>query len=332
MTFRLPTWYAALGRAARSVLRASRSARTGPWTASETDSVWIHAASLGEAKGALSLLRLLPGHVSLTLTATTRAGRDRLRATGHEAFLLPCDDRRSAQEFLAARRVRKALFLEAEAWPATLETLSRAGIPTAFAAFRSSPPSMRRWRLFSKAFPGWTESIEAVWTDRPENVEAAQALGFARVRPGGSLKWIGTPFPEPSGKGFDAAVSLHLRDLPALASLVRGQRNPAWLWFPRRPWQAPVFRAWARLLRLSPIATADPGPGQVYVSPRLGEVAGLLPNCRSAWVSPGHDTEEPFRLGVARVGTGRPPREIPRPDAQEDSVAAEIADWLSETP
>ena len=276
-------------------------------------------------------MRHSPPHAPVTLTATTRSGRDRLRKAGHEAFLLACDDHRTAVEFVATRRIRKALFLEAEAWPAILGTLQEAKIATAFAAFRSSPTSMRRWRLLSKAFPGWTESVESVWTDHPETTASVVALGFPNVRPGTSLKWAGIPFQEAPGTGPDAAVSLHLRDLPALASLVRGQRNPAWIWFPRRPWQAPLFRIWARLLRMSPVATADPDPGQVYVSPRFGEVATLLPGCRSAWVSPGHDTEEPFRLGVARVGTGHPPREIQRPQVDADAVAAEIADWLVRT-
>ena len=334
--FQVPVWYAVLGRFARATLRVAHSERTGPWPPYQTDlvlsgaeaSVWIHAASLGETKGVLALLRHLPSHVGVTLTATTTAGRERLRKSGHEAFLLPCDDHRTVSDFLATRHIQKALFLEAEAWPAILGTLQKAKIPTAFAAFRSSPTSMRRWRLFSKVFPGWTKSVDTVWTDTPRSVGAVKALGFSSVRPGVSLKWAGIPFQEALGTGPHAAISLHLRDLPILRSLVRESPHRGWLWFPRRPWQAALFRAWARLLAVHPVASKTPGPGEVYVSNRFGEVAALVLGCRSAWVSPGHDTEEPFRLGVASVSTGRPPREIARPEDPTDSAANEIVSWL----
>lgn len=326
---RIPAWYAAAGKFARILLRLSGSERTGPWPSPLSDSVWIHCASLGEAKGALALVGFLPDDIAVTLTSTTVPGRDRLRDWGIEAFLLPCDDRRTVREFLAARRIRRALFLEAEAWPAILDALGGSGIPTAFAAFRTSPRSMSRWRALGKVFPGWTDSVDTVWTDRPEDVATSLSLGFRRVRPGTSLKWAGIPLPQATGEGPDAAISIHLKDLPTLRALVRHSQGRGWLWFPRRPWQAPAFRLCARLSGLRPVETASPGPGQVYVSARFGEVAELLPGCASAWVSPGHDTEEPHRLGAASVSTGRPSRDVPRPDVQADSVAAEVAAWIS---
>src|ERR1035437_3799824 len=143
--FQVPVWYAVLGRFARATLRVAHSERTGPWPPYQTDlvlsgaeaSVWIHAASLGETKGVLALLRHLPSHVGVTLTATTTAGRERLRKSGHEAFLLPCDDHRTVSDFLATRHIQKALFLEAEAWPAILGTLQKAKIQIGRASCRA---------------------------------------------------------------------------------------------------------------------------------------------------------------------------------------------------
>lgn len=329
---RIPAWYVAAGTLAGFLLRRAGSGRTGPWPSPPSDSVWIHCASVGEAKGVMALLRLLPGDLALTLTSTTVAGRDRLRRSGHDALLLPCDDRRTLREFLAARRVRRALFLEAEAWPAALEALGRSSIPTAFAAFRSSPRSLRRWRSFQAVFPGWTDRVDLAWTDRPGCVDAVRSLGFRNVLPGHPLKWAGYPLPEAVGTGPDAAISLHVRDIPALAALVRHRPSKGWLWFPRRPWQAPLFRLLARLSGLRPVAAPPPSPGQVYVSPRFGEVAALLPGCGWAWVSPGHDTEEPFHFGVRAVSTGHPSRNVPRPVAEPDSVATGIAAWISRLP
>jgi len=150
VSLRIPGWYALAGRLARGGLRLFGSERIGPWPPARTETVWIHAASLGEAKGPLSVLRFLPPGLPLTLTATTSAGLERLREAGLEVFRLPRDDRASVDDFLRSRGVRAALFLEAEAWPVALEALSRRDIPVAFAAFRSLPsssPAMRSARF-----------------------------------------------------------------------------------------------------------------------------------------------------------------------------------------
>ncbi|HXP89485.1 MAG TPA: glycosyltransferase N-terminal domain-containing protein [Fibrobacteria bacterium] len=333
---RIPAWYVAAGNLAGFLLRRGGSGRTGPWPQPLSDSVWIHCASVGEAKGVTALLRLLPRDLAVTLTSTTVAGRDRLLRCGFDAFLLPCDDRRTVRGFLAARRIRRALFLEAEAWPVVLEVLGRSGLPVAVGAFRTSARSMRRWKAFGMVFPGWNDSVDAVWTDRPESTEAVRAFGIRCVRPGGSLKWVGVGYAKASGTGPHAAMSLHLVDLPSLHQLSRTRRDRGWLWFPRRPWQAPLFRAWARLCGLRPVVSGRPERGEVHVSPRFGEAAHLLPGCKSAWVSHGHDTEEPFHLGVSQVSTGRPPRLLPAPVVlseastapDPDTFAREIVAWL----
>lgn len=172
----LPAWHRMLGTAARALLTAARSERTGPWADPGRETVWIHAASLGESKGVETLLALLPAESATTITCTTRAGVLRLRSRGIPALFLPCDDSATAAEFIRARRVRRALFLEAEAWPAILRTLESLEIPVAFAALRSGPGSMRRWRILSALFPGWNSGVEVAWTDRTDSVDAVRAL------------------------------------------------------------------------------------------------------------------------------------------------------------
>ena len=327
MTFRLPSWYRAAGSATAAILAGFRSPRTGPWPRAEEPTVWIHAASLGESKGLETILRALPATVQTTTTCTTAAAVRRLRERGIPAVLLPCDHSPTVLSFLEARRVRKALFLEAEAWPAALEALASRRVPAAFAAFRSGPRSLLRWRRFSGAFPGWTENVDVVWTDRPESRMDVRGLGFRDVRPGTSLKWSEPPPPPGPRGGADAAVSLHLRDLPALRKLVRSRQARGWLWFPRHPARAALFGLFARALGLSPVERM-PGPGEVRISRRLGEVAHWLPGCEMAWVSPGHDIEEPFRYGVPEVATGNPPFAVlpERPNCAP--LLDQIAEWL----
>lgn len=330
MSLRIPIWYRAAGCATGRFLELLSSPRTGPWPPAESDTVWIHAASLGEIKGMANLLAALDKNrpQPLTLTSTTWPGVVRLRSLGYDAFLLPFDESRTIRRFLDIRKVRKAVFLEAEAWPAALDGLARKGSPVAFAGFRSQPSSIRRWRWFGSAFRGWTEIVHTVWTDSPDAVEAAASLGFARVRAGTSLKRTG-PLPDARrGEGPDAAISLHLHDLPALSRLVREHSDHGWLWFPRHPGRAWIFRLGARVLGLTPVSRPCPGPREVYVSPRLGEVASLIPGCRSAWVSPGHDVSEPFRSGIPIVKTGNPPVLVDPPSIDPEPTLREVVQWI----
>lgn len=297
--FTPPLWWHLLGGATRPLARRAWPDRTCGWTPADRATVWLHAASVGEAKGLLRVAASLDPS-ALTLTASTTTGLERLRRERPdlESFLLPWDDPDTVDRFLAARRVERAVFLEAEVWPAAFGRLSARGIPLAMVSMRCAPPSRRRWRLLSLAFPGWTDSVSIAWADGPAS--ALDGMGLRSTRTGSSLKWAGVPAlratPVP---GRVAALSYHLRDLPELAALVRRHPGKAWLWFPRHLSLAPFSRLLAGSLGLDIVSgDALPTPGQVWISPRLGLVSSRLPGCESAWVSPGHDREEPFRLGV----------------------------------
>lgn len=323
-----PWWWRAASALLRPVVGRFSPDRLGPWPAADTDAVWLHAASLGETKGLLRLAETLPP-ARVVLTATTRSGLERLRTLRPDlpSFLLPWDHPVPLARFLERRRVRAAVFLEAEAWPWTLSVLASTSRPAAFAALRCAPASRRRWLRFRRAFPGLLGTTVA-WTDGP--AEHALDLGFREVRSGASLKWAGVtpPIPTRIHPGRTSAISLHARDLPALRRLVRSRPGDAWLWFPRRLALVPVLRLLARTLGLETVAdTEEPGPGQVWIAPRFGLVARRLPGCQAAWVSPGHDREEPLRLGVPHLLDGAaslPAPDHPGPEATREQVRT----WL----
>ena len=329
--FRAPLWYRLLGAGIRPLARRIAPGRCGLWKPSGTRPVWIHAASLGELKGALRLVHSLPAGLPAYLTSTTATGLEKLRreAPGIPSSLLPLDDERTVRQFLSTLDPRCAIFLESEAWPVTLQALAAQGIPTAFAAFRSGTASRRRWRRFGLLFPGWTHNAAAVWTDSPDQTEAVRSLGFAAVHPGTSLKWAGQiPSPADPSACRAAALSLHLRDLPEVGRLWRDHRDQGWLWFPRRPLQLRLWQGFARALGAKIADIPEPGPGEIWIAPRLGLVRDLLPSCACAWVSPGHDTEEPFHFGVARVLTGSPAVEVASPSRLGDQILHDIAAWI----
>jgi len=329
MTPRPPRWWTATTSGLRPAVRLLASDRLGPWPEASADSVWLHAASLGEAKGLLRLAAALDG-IPLVLTATTPSGLARLRSDRPDlpSFPLPWDHPDAVSDFLARRRVRAAVFLEAEAWPSTLSVLAARGIPTAFAAVRCGPASNRRWNRFERVFPGLLKTATA-WADGP--ADALSSAVWGAVRSGASLKWAGVEPATPQIRsGRIAALSLHLRDLPTLANLVQAHPGASWLWFPRRLSLVPLLRVLARRRGLRVVAPeAEPGPGEVWIAPRFGLVAHRLPGCERAWVSPGHDRQEPLRLGVPNLIGGIEPVPGSSPPATPECTVAEILAWLS---
>lgn len=329
---RIPRWYRWSGAGAAFFLRLVRSPRVvAPLASTDRSRVWIHGASLGELKGAVRLASALSERGCRPfLTSTTNSGLEMLRARLPDcaSTLLPLDHGPTMAAFLDAARPRRAIFLEAEAWPACLRELSARRVPVAFAAFRASPKSMRRWRRFSRIFPGWTDCVATVWTGDSSWTKSVTQLGFADVRPGAPIKWAGVPPLAPRASAIrSAAVSLHLRDLLELRRLVESRHGAAWLWFPRRLATRGMFRKWAILCGLRPVEHREPAPGEVWIADRFGMAHELLPECRFAWVSPGHDTEEPARLGVAEIATGIPSGPVEATPTETDRVLAEIVAW-----
>lgn len=329
-SFPIPRWYAVAGRVLRSVARAIGSPRVAAWPASDAGPVWIHAASLGEIKGAIRLAEAIADHASVVATSTTSAGLAKLRRELPRARsgLLPLDERSVVDSFLDAVRPSCAVFLEAEAWPVTLAALSERSIPVAFAAFRDGPASIARWNRFSLLFPGWTDSVHTVWPGDPGRVEAVSDLGFRDVRPGTSLKWAGIPAcPSDPSATRSAAISIHARDLPVLRKLVAHWPGTGWLWYPRRLSLRIPLRLLARALGLRIVDRPSPDPGEVWIAPRFGMVAQTLPVCRRAWVSAGHDLEEPRILGVAEVFAGDPPLHAASAQDAPEAVLHQILSW-----
>lgn len=114
--------------------------------------LWIHGASVGEARSALPLLerilaRFPAAHALLTTGTLTSArmlaGALPARAT-HQ--FVPLDVPAWAGRFLDHWRPDAALWIESELWPNTLAALARRGVPSALVNARLSPASFARWQ------------------------------------------------------------------------------------------------------------------------------------------------------------------------------------------
>jgi 3-deoxy-D-manno-octulosonic-acid transferase len=117
-----------------------------------SQSLWIHAASLGEVQASralvLELQRRAPG-VSVVLTTSTASGASRARTLLGEQCIdvryVPLDLPGSVRRFLDRVRPRLALVLETEIWPNLYHECGRRGIPLVLASARMSERSARRY-------------------------------------------------------------------------------------------------------------------------------------------------------------------------------------------
>jgi len=153
-------WAAALcGGSLYVALRAMRhrremSERFGNWRplpAAAEGALWVHAASLGEMRGALPLLRELnrrgrPAALSV-VTPTARDLAAEAEAAGARAVrFAPLDAPSLVRRTLGTLRPPAVLVCETEVWPGMIAEIHRARIPLAFVSARLTERGAGRLR------------------------------------------------------------------------------------------------------------------------------------------------------------------------------------------
>jgi 3-deoxy-D-manno-octulosonic-acid transferase len=170
--------------------------------AGATETIWVHAASVGEVRAAeplvADLLRRRPRARILvsTFTASGRRIAAQTLAEGEprvRCLLLPID-----WGWIPARVVRRerpALFilLETELWPVLLLALRRARVPVLIANGRISPRSFGRYRMLRRALRPVLAAITRALVRTDEDALRYRAIGVPaeRVLVAGNLKHAG---------------------------------------------------------------------------------------------------------------------------------------------
>ena len=118
----------------------------------------IHGVSMGEVKGAQSLVRLLERErpdVELVISATTDTGIAVARSLfpGHRVVRFPADLSLLVRRFFRAVAPTAVVLIELEVWPNFLRRANRLGLPIAVANGRITEASFSRYRLFKRVFP-----------------------------------------------------------------------------------------------------------------------------------------------------------------------------------
>jgi 3-deoxy-D-manno-octulosonic-acid transferase len=290
--------------------------------------LWLHAASVGEARALLPLIEALaaraPALRFLVTTGTTTSAAqlprwlpEALRGRVLHRYA-PLDVPAWVARFLEGWRPDAALRIDSELWPNTLAACAARGIPLVLVNGRISARSAARWRRLA---PGAARRLLGAFSlVAPRSAEDAArfaALGAARLAAPGDLKLAAAPLPaEPAalealraalaGRPVWLAASTHPGEeaLVLQAAALLRPRHPALLVIlaPRHPERG------AELAALAPGAArrsqgAPPGPGPVYIADTMGELGLFYRLASVALVGGslvphgGQNPLEPARLG-----------------------------------
>ncbi|MCU0886644.1 MAG: 3-deoxy-D-manno-octulosonic acid transferase [Rubritepida sp.] len=290
--------------------------------------LWLHAASVGEARSLLPLIEALaaraPAAQFLVTTGTVTS------ATQFPTWLPPALAARVAHRyapldvpgwvarFLDGWRPDIAVRVESELWPNTLAACAARGIPVALVNGRLSARSAARWRRFA---PGTARRLlggfALVAPRSAEDAARFAALGVTRLAPPGDLKAAAAPLPADAAALAALRAAIGARPVLLAASTHPGEEalvleaaarlrtgHPALLTIlaPRHPERGAEVAALAPGAgRRSQGALPDAAP--VHVADTMGELGLFYRVARLALVGGslvphgGQNPLEPARLG-----------------------------------
>ncbi len=193
---------------------ASRARPNGPLA-------WVHAASVGEAQSALSLItKMLRARIDLHVLITTgtvtsaKLLQERLPQRSFHQFV-PVDHLQWVRQFLDHWEPDMAVWIESEFWPNLITETTERDIPTVLANGRISKKSAANWRFM----PGFIGEIVGEFrlclTQTEEEAERFRALGADPVKCVGNLKFSA------------AALPVDEAELAAVTGQIK--KRPCWL-------------------------------------------------------------------------------------------------------
>jgi 3-deoxy-D-manno-octulosonic-acid transferase len=299
---------------------------------SRTNSVWIHAVSVGEVQAAVPLIQALQSRFpkqSLLVTTMTPTGSQRLREVFGEKVAhvyLPYDLPDAIARFLTRVQPRFLILLETELWPNWLSACRRRAIPVILANARLSAPSAAGYRWISGLMREMVGGVSIIAAQTEEDAERFLAFGArpAQVQMTGSIKFdspLPTNLPVQVERlrqqwGRDRlvwiAASTHAGEeeqvLDAFATVRPLFKNLLLVLVPRHPER---FQGVAMLCQQRGYVVVRRSEGQtcsaatnIYLGDTMGELPLLYAACEVAFVGGslvpigGHNLMEPAAVGV----------------------------------
>lgn len=127
---------------------------------SQNTDIWFHAVSMGEASGAVLIIKKLLNHnpqLNIVVTTTTQTGArlvlDSLEGVVQH-YYSPCDLPGSIQRFIKSVKPKLVIIMETELWPNWIYYLSKINTPMVLANARLSESSASKYGVFAKTAKG----------------------------------------------------------------------------------------------------------------------------------------------------------------------------------
>lgn len=307
--------------------RDQRLARRLP--AVPPDALWIHGASVGEARmvGALAgeLRRRRPLQ-PLVASAVTPTGRKQLPQPPavDAAFFLPLDFPAVQRRAFASLKPSMVVLVETELWPNLLAEAAHRKIPVAIVNGRLSRERFARYKRFSSLYTPLLRGLAAVAAAGADDARRFSSLGVPdrALHVIGNLKFDLPPstadrallrarFGVPEDRAVVAAGSTgHGEDALVLDAFLEARRsvpNLLLILAPRHPerFATAADEAARRGLSLARVSHGRAAPGaDVLLVDTIGELASLYGLAGSAFVGGslvpvgGHNLLEPLAAGV----------------------------------
>ncbi len=155
--------------------------------------IWVHAASLGETRAVLPLVKRLVDmdfqvvFTTVTVTAARIASVELPKGAFHQ--FVPLDFKPYVQRFLKHWRPSLAIFVESELWPTTMTELRHNHIPQIQVNGRMSERSFKRWKRFDIISNALFENISLCIAQTEQDAERFKELGVHSVMNSGNLKF-----------------------------------------------------------------------------------------------------------------------------------------------
>lgn len=174
-----------------------------------TESIWLHAVSVGEVQAAAPLVRTLRARypaLPLVLTTVTPTGAERARQLFGPAVHLryvPLDLPGSVRRFFDRVRPKVALIMETELWPNLYAECGRRAVPLVLVSARVSPKSVRRYRRLVPLFRDTLSHGIVIAAQSDADAERFRSIGAspARTHVTGNIKFDFELHPEVGERG-----------------------------------------------------------------------------------------------------------------------------------
>ncbi|MEM7046247.1 MAG: glycosyltransferase N-terminal domain-containing protein [Pseudomonadota bacterium] len=264
--------------------------------------IWLHAASVGEAKLAFTVIDSLAqglGKKTATFLLTTgtvsSAELARQAFAGHEDRYhqyVPIDTPAATRRFIDHWRPDAAVWIESEFWPNLLDQSRH--IPRAIINARMGATSYQRWRRTGGLFINLLKEVRLIWPADQDSAQRFEGLGLNVLHPVMNLKQAAVPTPPDKalleryrevwlGRPVWTALSIH----PPEIGLCLYAHRKAWATDPRTltilcPRHPRLVRSISKTLAQYDIPFAkrsdhtDPGDAPVFIWDVIGEVDTLL--------------------------------------------------------